>query len=188
MKRRRSRLSYEMRAREFRRQHPVPALARIGGLPRSASSPTSRSTLAGVARHSPPPASRPASLRFCDCFNIPVGDVRRTLPGYIHTWLTKQGELMGGPIKHGAKAPLRLCRSHVPRSTVIYTEGYGGSYDVMSSKTPARRREIYCLADCRDRRMGARCGGREYRTAKGPPPEKIAETDLRNEDNSLANP
>lgn len=68
-------------------------------------------------------------VRFCDCFNIPLitfVDVPGFLPG------TTQEH--GGIIRHGAKLLYAYCEATVPKITVITRKGYGGAYDVMSSK------------------------------------------------------
>ncbi|HXW85682.1 MAG TPA: acyl-CoA carboxylase subunit beta [Candidatus Binataceae bacterium] len=68
-------------------------------------------------------------VRFCDAFNIPLVtfvDVPGYLPG------THQES--GGIIRHGAKLLYAFCEATVPKVTVITRKGYGGAYDVMSSK------------------------------------------------------
>jgi propionyl-CoA carboxylase beta chain len=68
-------------------------------------------------------------VRFCDAFNIPLVtfvDVPGFLPG------TEQE--FGGIILHGAKLLYAFCEATVPKVTVITRKGYGGAYDVMSSK------------------------------------------------------
>ena len=68
-------------------------------------------------------------VRFCDCFNIPLVtfvDVPGFLPGTAQEF--------GGIIKHGAKLLYAFCEATVPKVTVITRKGYGGAYDVMSSK------------------------------------------------------
>jgi propionyl-CoA carboxylase beta chain len=68
-------------------------------------------------------------VRFCDAFNIPIvtfEDVPGFLPG------TEQE--FGGIIKHGAKLLYAYCEATVPKLTVITRKGYGGAYDVMSSR------------------------------------------------------
>ncbi|MGO9602699.1 MAG: acyl-CoA carboxylase subunit beta [Candidatus Binataceae bacterium] len=68
-------------------------------------------------------------VRFCDAFNIPIVtfvDVPGFLPG--------TGQEFGGIIRHGAKLLYAFCEATVPKVTVITRKGYGGAYDVMSSK------------------------------------------------------
>ncbi len=68
-------------------------------------------------------------VRFCDCFNIPIitfVDVPGFLPG------TDMEEK--GIIRHGAKLLYAFCEATVPKITIITRKGYGGAYDVMSSK------------------------------------------------------
>jgi acetyl-CoA carboxylase carboxyltransferase component len=68
-------------------------------------------------------------VRFCDCFNIPIitfVDVPGFLPGVAQEH--------GGIIRHGAKLLYAYCEATVPKITVITRKGYGGAYDVMSSK------------------------------------------------------
>lgn len=68
-------------------------------------------------------------VRFCDCFNIPIVtfvDVPGFLPGSDQEY--------GGIILHGAKLLYAFCEATVPKVTVITRKGYGGAYDVMSSK------------------------------------------------------
>lgn len=68
-------------------------------------------------------------VRFCDCFNIPIVtfvDVPGFLPGI--------GMEEQGIIRHGAKLLYAFCQATVPKITVITRKGYGGAYDVMSSK------------------------------------------------------
>jgi propionyl-CoA carboxylase beta chain len=68
-------------------------------------------------------------IRFCDAFNVPLvtfEDVPGFLPG------TSQEH--GGIIRHGAKLLYAYCEATVPKLTVITRKGYGGAYDVMSSK------------------------------------------------------
>ncbi|MGC8787100.1 MAG: acyl-CoA carboxylase subunit beta, partial [Anaerolineae bacterium] len=68
-------------------------------------------------------------VRFCDCFNIPLitfVDVPGFLPGVSQEY--------GGIIRHGAKLLYAYCEATVPKLTVITRKGYGGAYDVMSSK------------------------------------------------------
>ncbi len=68
-------------------------------------------------------------VRFCDAFNIPIVtlvDVPGFLPG--------TDQEFGGIIMHGAKLLYAFCEATVPKVTVITRKGYGGAYDVMSSK------------------------------------------------------
>lgn len=68
-------------------------------------------------------------VRFCDAFNIPIVtfvDVPGFLPG--------TGQEYGGIIRHGAKLLYAFAEATVPKITVITRKGYGGAYDVMSSK------------------------------------------------------
>jgi len=68
-------------------------------------------------------------VRFCDAFNIPLltfEDVPGFLPGVAQEH--------GGIIKHGAKLLYAYAEATVPKVTVITRKGYGGAYDVMSSK------------------------------------------------------
>jgi len=68
-------------------------------------------------------------VRFCDAFNIPVitfMDVPGYLPGTAQEW--------GGIIRHGAKILYAFAEASVPLITIITRKGYGGAYDVMSSK------------------------------------------------------
>lgn len=68
-------------------------------------------------------------VRFCDCFNIPVVtfvDVPGFLPG--------TDQEFGGIILHGAKLLYAFCEATIPKITLITRKGYGGAYDVMSSK------------------------------------------------------
>uniref|UniRef100_A0A915J1X8 Propionyl-CoA carboxylase beta chain, mitochondrial n=1 Tax=Romanomermis culicivorax TaxID=13658 RepID=A0A915J1X8_ROMCU len=68
-------------------------------------------------------------VRFCDAFNIPIVtfvDVPGFLPGISQEY--------GGIIRHGAKLLYAYAEATVPKLTVITRKGYGGAYDVMSSK------------------------------------------------------
>ncbi|KAJ8952525.1 hypothetical protein NQ318_003321 [Aromia moschata] len=68
-------------------------------------------------------------VRFCDAFNIPIitlVDVPGFLPG-----VTQEHS---GIIRHGAKLLYAYAEATVPKLTVITRKGYGGAYDVMSSK------------------------------------------------------
>ncbi|MHA1930690.1 MAG: acyl-CoA carboxylase subunit beta, partial [Candidatus Thorarchaeota archaeon] len=68
-------------------------------------------------------------VRFCDAFNIPVitfMDVPGYLPGTTQEW--------GGIIRHGAKILYAFAEATVPKITIITRKGYGGAFDVMSSK------------------------------------------------------
>jgi len=68
-------------------------------------------------------------VRFCDAFNIPLVtfvDVPGFLPGTAQEY--------GGIIRHGAKLLYAFAEATVPKITIITRKGYGGAYDVMSSK------------------------------------------------------
>ena len=68
-------------------------------------------------------------VRFCDSFNIPLVtfvDVPGFLPG-----IDMEAK---GIIRHGAKLLYAFCEATVPKITIITRKGYGGAYDVMSSK------------------------------------------------------
>ncbi|KAG8228591.1 hypothetical protein J437_LFUL009296 [Ladona fulva] len=68
-------------------------------------------------------------VRFCDAFGIPLVtlvDVPGFLPGTAQEY--------GGIIRHGAKLLYAFAEATVPKVTVITRKGYGGAYDVMSSK------------------------------------------------------
>ncbi len=68
-------------------------------------------------------------VRFCDAFNLPIVtfvDVPGFLPGSDQEY--------GGIILHGAKLLYAFCEATVPKVTMITRKGYGGAYDVMSSK------------------------------------------------------
>ncbi len=68
-------------------------------------------------------------VRFCDAFNIPIitfMDVPGFLPGTSQEW--------GGIIRHGAKILYAFAEATVPKITIITRKGYGGAYDVMSSR------------------------------------------------------
>jgi acetyl-CoA carboxylase carboxyltransferase component len=68
-------------------------------------------------------------VRFCDAFNIPIitfMDVPGYLPGTAQEW--------GGIIRHGAKILYAFAEATVPMITIITRKGYGGAFDVMSSK------------------------------------------------------
>ncbi|KAJ8917482.1 hypothetical protein NQ315_005531 [Exocentrus adspersus] len=68
-------------------------------------------------------------VRFCDAFNIPIitlVDVPGFLPG-----VTQEHS---GIIRNGAKLLYAYAEATVPKLTVITRKGYGGAYDVMSSK------------------------------------------------------
>ncbi|HYB90137.1 MAG TPA: acyl-CoA carboxylase subunit beta [Candidatus Binataceae bacterium] len=68
-------------------------------------------------------------VRFCDAFNIPIVTFV-DVPGY----LPGTDQEFGGIIRHGAKLLYAYCEATVPKVTVITRKGYGGAYDVMSSK------------------------------------------------------
>ena len=68
-------------------------------------------------------------IRFCDAFNIPLvtfEDVPGFLPGTAQAY--------GGIIRHGAKMLYAYCEATVPKIVVVTRKGYGGAFDVMSSK------------------------------------------------------
>ncbi len=68
-------------------------------------------------------------VRFCDAFNIPIitfMDVPGYLPGTNQEW--------GGIIRHGAKILYAFAEATVPKITIVTRKGYGGAFDVMSSK------------------------------------------------------
>lgn len=68
-------------------------------------------------------------VRTCDAFNIPVitfMDVPGYLPGTNQEW--------GGIIRHGAKILYAFAEATVPLITIITRKGYGGAFDVMSSR------------------------------------------------------
>lgn len=68
-------------------------------------------------------------VRFCDAFNIPVitfMDVPGYLPGTQQEW--------GGIIRHGAKILYAFAEATVPLITIVTRKGYGGAFDVMSSR------------------------------------------------------
>ncbi|NHJ12974.1 MAG: methylmalonyl-CoA carboxyltransferase [Candidatus Thorarchaeota archaeon] len=68
-------------------------------------------------------------VRFCDAFNIPVitfMDVPGYLPGTAQEY--------GGIIRHGAKILYAFAEATVPKITIITRKGYGGAFDVMSSR------------------------------------------------------
>jgi hypothetical protein len=95
---------------------------------RSASSPTSRASMAGVLDIN---ASDKASkfIRFCNAFNIPVVnlvDVPGFLPGVAQEH--------GGIIRHGAKMLYAYSAATVPKITVVLRKAYGGAYLAMCSK------------------------------------------------------
>jgi propionyl-CoA carboxylase beta chain len=68
-------------------------------------------------------------VRFCDAFNIPIVTFV-DVPGY----LPGTAQEFNGIIRHGAKLLYAYCEATVPKVTVITRKGYGGAYDVMSSK------------------------------------------------------
>ena len=103
-------------------------------------------------------ASRKAArfVRFCDAFNIPIVtfvDVPGFLPGTAQEY--------GGLIKHGAKLLFAYAEATVPKITVITRKAFGGAYDVMASKTFARRHQL-CLADRADRGDGRQGRGGDH--------------------------
>src|SRR5262249_18316936 len=76
-------------------------------------------------------ASRKAArfVRFCDAFNIPLLTFA-AVPGFMPGPKQEQG----GLIRHGAKLLFAYAEATVPKVTVITRKGYGGAFDVMSSK------------------------------------------------------
>jgi propionyl-CoA carboxylase beta chain len=88
-------------------------------------------------------------VRFCDCFNIPIVtfvDVPGFLPGVDME--------ERGIIRHGAKLLYAFCEATVPKITIIARKGYGGAYDVMSSKH-IRGDITYCYPTAEIAVMGA---------------------------------
>jgi propionyl-CoA carboxylase beta chain len=88
-------------------------------------------------------------VRFCDCFNIPIitfVDVPGFLPGIDME--------ERGIIRHGAKLLYAFCEATVPKITIITRKGYGGAYDVMSSKH-IRGDINYCYPNAEIAVMGA---------------------------------
>ncbi len=95
---------------------------------RSASSPTSRASLAGALDID---ASDKAArfVRFCNAFNIPLltfVDVPGFLPGVEQEY--------GGIIRHGAKMLFAYSAATVPKITVVLRKAYGGAYIAMCGK------------------------------------------------------
>ena len=68
-------------------------------------------------------------VRFCDCFNIPVVTFV-DVPGFLPGMDMEER----GIIRHGSKLLYAFCEATVPKITIITRKGYGGAYDVMSSK------------------------------------------------------
>ncbi|MBI5210646.1 MAG: acyl-CoA carboxylase subunit beta [Elusimicrobia bacterium] len=68
-------------------------------------------------------------VRFCDCFNIPLVTFV-DVPGFFPGIDMEER----GIIRHGAKLLYAYCEATVPKVSVITRKGYGGAYDVMSSK------------------------------------------------------
>ncbi|MBI5623835.1 MAG: acyl-CoA carboxylase subunit beta [Elusimicrobia bacterium] len=68
-------------------------------------------------------------VRFCDCFNLPLVTFV-DVPGFFPGIDMEER----GIIRHGAKLLYAYCEATVPKITVITRKGYGGAYDVMSSK------------------------------------------------------
>jgi len=68
-------------------------------------------------------------VRFCDCFNIPIVTFV-DVPGFLPGMDMEER----GIIRHGAKLLYAFCEATVPKVTIITRKGYGGAYDVMSSK------------------------------------------------------
>ena len=88
-------------------------------------------------------------VRFCDCFSIPLVtfvDVPGFLPG-----IDMEGR---GIIRHGSKLLYAYCEATVPKITIITRKGYGGAYDVMSSKH-IRGDINYCYPSAEIAVMGA---------------------------------
>jgi propionyl-CoA carboxylase beta chain len=88
-------------------------------------------------------------VRFCDCFNIPIVtfvDVPGFLPGIDME--------ERGIIRHGSKLLYAFCEATVPKITIITRKGYGGAYDVMSSKH-IRGDVNYCYPTAEIAVMGA---------------------------------
>jgi propionyl-CoA carboxylase beta chain len=88
-------------------------------------------------------------VRFCDCFNIPLVtfvDVPGFLPGIDME--------ERGIIRHGSKLLYAFCEATVPKITIITRKGYGGAYDVMSSKH-IRGDVNYCYPTAEIAVMGA---------------------------------
>ncbi len=88
-------------------------------------------------------------VRFCDCFNIPIitfVDVPGFLPGIDME--------ERGIIRHGSKLLYAFCEATVPKITIITRKGYGGAYDVMSSKH-IRGDINYCYPNAEIAVMGA---------------------------------
>ena len=88
-------------------------------------------------------------VRFCDCFNLPLitfVDVPGFLPG-----IDMEAR---GIIRHGAKLLYAFCEATVPKITIITRKGYGGAYDVMSSKH-IRGDISYCYPTAEIAVMGA---------------------------------
>ncbi len=68
-------------------------------------------------------------VRFCDAFNIPIltlVDVPGFMPGTAQEYRRHH--------QAWRQAALCLCRSTVPKVTLITRKAYGGAYDVMASK------------------------------------------------------
>jgi propionyl-CoA carboxylase beta chain len=68
-------------------------------------------------------------VRFCDCFNMPLVTFV-DVPGFLPGMDMEER----GIIRHGAKLLYAFCEATVPKITIITRKGYGGAYDVMSSK------------------------------------------------------
>ncbi len=68
-------------------------------------------------------------VRFCDCFNIPLVTFV-DVPGFLPGMDMEER----GIIRHGSKLLYAFCEATVPKITIITRKGYGGAYDVMSSK------------------------------------------------------
>jgi len=88
-------------------------------------------------------------VRFCDCFSFPIVtfvDVPGFMPGVDME--------ERGIIRHGAKLLYAFCEATVPKITIIARKGYGGAYDVMSSKH-IRGDVNYCYPTAEIAVMGA---------------------------------
>jgi len=88
-------------------------------------------------------------VRFCDCFNIPIITFV-DVPGFLPGIDTEER----GIIRHGSKLLYAFCEATVPKITIITRKGYGGAYDVMSSKH-IRGDINYCYPNAEIAVMGA---------------------------------
>ena len=96
---------------------------------RSASSPTSPSSIAGTLDI---PASQKGArfVAFCDAFGLPLltlVDTPGFYPGKDLEWR--------GMIRHGAQLAFAYARATVPRVAVVLRKAYGGAYIVMDCRT-----------------------------------------------------